>query len=256
MNIVDLPVKEDGKDYVPHTKTYTFSSKGRVSRVIGLKTKRLHHLQSDNQYRAFMLFEWMDNVIDIRESYPLLDLKETVDDMEDLNLDKFADKETGKQFVLTTPFLLTVQEANGTISYRARSVKNSTELNRKITLEHLEIERRYWQSKDIEWKIITEKQLNRQYVKNIEWAREVLLDNAMPIEDIDKTSERLKSILYQYQECSLKEILKNFEITYNVPAGTGLYLFRYLVGTKQIHLNMCEKVNINQKVGHILIERG
>src|SRR5690625_6392131 len=60
-------------------------------------------------YRAFLLFEFNSKVIDIRESFPLLDVMEVIDDKEDLRFDKFTDRETKEPYVLTTNFLLTVK---------------------------------------------------------------------------------------------------------------------------------------------------
>ncbi|AXI08235.1 hypothetical protein CUC15_04315 [Oceanobacillus zhaokaii] len=137
--------KGEGADYKPWQNTYEFSSKGRATRIYGIKTGRIHQLHSDNQYRAFLLFEFNSMVTDIRESFPLLDVLEVVDDKEDLRFDKFTDKETKEPYVLTTNFLLTMKDANGEEKYVARSIKNTTELKRKITFEKLEIERRYWQ---------------------------------------------------------------------------------------------------------------
>lgn len=133
-----------GKDYIPWNFTYNYSSKGRVSRIHGIKTGRIHHLHSDNQYRAFLLFEFNSSVIDIRESFPLLDVNEVIDEKEDLRFDKFTDKETKEPYVLTTNFLLTVKDKNGEEKDIARTVKNTTELKKKITFEKMEIERKYW----------------------------------------------------------------------------------------------------------------
>jgi len=82
----------EGANYIPWVKINEFSSKGRATRIHGIKTNRIHHLHSDNQLRAFLLFEWSDKIIDIRESYPLLDLREVVDKNEDLKLDKYMDR--------------------------------------------------------------------------------------------------------------------------------------------------------------------
>jgi hypothetical protein len=61
-----------GADYKPWRNTYEFSSKGRVTRIYGNTTRRIHQLHSDNQYRAFLIFEFQSRVTDIRESYPQL----------------------------------------------------------------------------------------------------------------------------------------------------------------------------------------
>ena len=61
-------------------KVTTFSSKGRATRIYSHKTNRIHHLQSDNQLRAFLLFEWIDLVKDIKENIELKDLEDALND--------------------------------------------------------------------------------------------------------------------------------------------------------------------------------
>lgn len=240
-----------GRDYKPWTTISDFSSRGRASRAFGIKTNRIHHLQSDNQLRFFLICEWNSNVLDIRESYPLLDVMEVIDNKENLRFDKFCDKETGEQLVICTNFLLTVKEPDGKEKLIARTVKNTSELNKKITLEKLEIERRYWMQKGVEWKLITEKQLPRQVCKNIEWVRETLLEDG--VADKESLSQVLLNYLLNNMETPLKELLKAFDKSEEVATGTGLYLFRYLIAKKDIRVNMTEKINLALKVKNILL---
>jgi hypothetical protein len=242
----------EGADYIPWTKINEFSSKGRATRIMGIKTKRIHHFHSDNQLRAFLIFEWSNNVVDIRECYPLLDLMETIDDKEDLSLDKFIDKASGEQFVITTNFLVTTKEADGTIKYIARAVKNCTELSKKITIEKLEIEKRYWESKGTEFKIITEKELNRQLCKNIQWVRESLLENSGVVVEKDKLSTQLYFHLTNNKDIVVKDVLKDFELRHDIDKGTALYLFRYLLAIRRIAIDMDKPVNFNIRVKELL----
>lgn len=251
--MVTLPVDKIGKDYVPYTKTNTFSSKGRATRIMGIKTGRIHHLQSDNQYRAFLCFEWSDQVLDIRESYPLLDVMEVIDSKEDLRFDRFKDKEKDKQFILTTNFLLTVDKGNGDLEYVARTVKNTTELSRAITAEKLEIERRYWEAKEIEWKILTEKELDKQYVKNIEFVRETLLQSQWQEQELQEMGNKMAILLMNSANLSLKQVIKEFDRILNLNEGTGLFVFRYLIAKKKIHIDMFKKIEMNKKVSEILV---
>lgn len=239
-----------GKDYQPWVKISDYSSKGRASRIFSIKTKRIHHLQSDNQLRFFLICEWNSNVLDLRESYPLLDVMEVIDDKENLRFDKFRDKE-GQQLVICTNFLLTVKESNGKEKLVARTVKNTTELSKKITLEKLEIERRYWMEREVQWKLITEKQLPRQVCKNIEWVRETLLNDE--VVDKEPLSQVLLTYLLNNMETPLKELLKSFDKIEGVTMGTALYLFRYLIVKKEIKVNMAEKINFALKVKDILL---
>ncbi|NCU28704.1 MAG: heteromeric transposase endonuclease subunit TnsA [Candidatus Moranbacteria bacterium] len=244
----------EGEHYVPWTKVHEFSSKGRVTRIFGIKTNRIHHLHSDNQLRAFLIFEWCDRVVDIRECFPLLDIMEVVDDKANLRFDKFCDKDTGEQLVITTNFLLTVKESDGSKRYVARTVKNTTELNKKITFEKLEIERRYWHSRGVDWKVITEKELDRQYCKNLEWIREVLLENDEKYNGVEKetTSNMLHQIIMNNQDSTLRKVLKDFEEDEGLDSGEGLYLFRYLVAKKRLRIDLKNKINLSRKVKEII----
>lgn len=240
-----------GKDYKPWTTISDYSSKGRASRILGIKTNRIHHLQSDNQLRFFLICEWNSNVLDLRESYPLIDVMEVIDNKEDLRFDKFKNKE-GEQLVICTNFLLTVKEPDGEEKLIARTVKNTSELNKKITMEKLEIERRYWMQRGIEWKIITEKQLPKQIAKNIEWVRETLLEDG--VTDKEPLSQVLLTYLLNNMETPIKELLKGFDhVEAEGVTGTALYLFRYLIAKKEIKVNMAEKINFSLKVKDILL---
>lgn len=242
-----------GANYQPWTKINDFSSMGRATRIQGIKTYRIHHLQSDNQLRAFLLFEWCDRVIDIRESFPLLDVMETIDEKDNLRFDKFTDKETGVPLILTTNFLLTVLDQDRKEVLMARSVKNSTELGRGISIEKLEIERRYWQAKGIDWKLITDKQISKQYAKNIAWVRETFLDQ----DETDQREERatwLMNELLKHPDLKLQDVLHAFDHREGMQPGTGLFLFRYLVAKKHIQIDMNKSIQISQKVRDILLK--
>lgn len=243
----------EGINYIPWIKIHEFSSKGRATRIHGLKTNRIHHLHSDNQLRAFLLFEWSDKVIDIRESYPLLDLMEVVDKKDDLRLDRFVDKETGEPYILTTNFLVTMQNEDGDIEYFARAIKNYSELNKKSTIEKFEIERRYWLAKGVNWKVVTNKEINRQFCKNIEWVRETLIQEGNGVSEIEKLSEELVFFFRNSQQIRIKDLLKQFEDINELDIGVGLYLFRYLIGKKLIQIDMRNKIDINKKVEDLIV---
>lgn len=220
--------------------------------MLGLKTGRIHHLHSDNQYRAFLLFEFNSKVVDIRESFPLLDINEVIDDKEDLRFDKFADRETKEPYVLTTNFVLTVKDDDGKEILLARTIKNTTELKRKITFEKLEIERRYWQQRGVDWKVITEKQLPRQLAKNIEWVRETMLEGSEGQLNKEELSAVLLRYLLENDKLSLKEILKLFDKTEGLQKGSALFLFRYLIAKKEIVIDMTKKIDLSITVNNLL----
>lgn len=237
-------------DYIPWTLTHDYSSLGRATRLKGTKIPRIFHLQSDIQYRAFLLFEFQSSIVDIRETYPLLDVMETID-FEDLRFDKYRDKETNEPYVITTNFLLTVKDVNGREQYIARSVKNTSELKRKITWEKLEIERRYWNKKGIEWKVITEKQLPRQLAKNLEWIRETLLEGSEAEIDKGEMSAHLLRELFNNNHLPVRQILRLFDKNEGLPKGTGLLLLRYLIAKKEFRVNMNKVIDLSDTVRNL-----
>ena len=60
-----------GKDYKPFLTVRDVPSKGRVHRRPALTHNRVVHLLSDLELAAFLLFDWMPTVVDIREQFPL-----------------------------------------------------------------------------------------------------------------------------------------------------------------------------------------
>ena len=115
-----------GTDYKPWLTVRSFPSKGDSNRGNGWKTNRTHHLLSNMEEDYFFLLEWSDEVIDIREQYPLLDIERAMDIANKIGVKYPVDKKSGTPNVLTTDFLITVFEG-GREYYIARTVK----LNRK-----------------------------------------------------------------------------------------------------------------------------
>ena len=50
-----------------------------------------------------------------------------------------------------------------------RNIKQKKELDNPRVREKLEIERRYWSKYGVDWKLITEDEVNYQKARNIEW---------------------------------------------------------------------------------------
>ena len=239
-----------GKEYKPWIDIQSFPSAGRVSRVFSWKTGRIHHLLSDLQTRYFYMLEWEDTVIDIREHYPLLDVEGTIKEKADLRFDLFTDKESGFPYVICTNFLITLKNNDGSNLYIARAVKMASDLEKKRTLERLEIERRYWTTgKDIEWCLVTQKEISKLNIfsKNIEWVHTSLYsyqERGFSQEDMLYMSgvliERLEDNTH-----SIRKITSDFDKEFNYESGTGLFVFKFLIASKQIDIDMMNPVDIN-----------
>lgn len=238
----------EGKEYKPWLTVQDFPSMGRVTRVFGWTTQRIHHFFSDTQLKYFYLLDWEERVIDIREHYPLIDLEVVLKDTSDLRLGKFIDRKTKEPYILTTTFLITLLNFDGKKSFAARSIKYASELSKKSTIEKLEIERRYWKAQGIDWGIVTNKDINDVRAKNIEWVHSVM--NSDDCNGLSKAEfdDLFDGILYRFidNKQSVKNIIAGFEKDYSLDVGTGLLLFKRLVAEKRIVLDMDTPINLSQ----------
>lgn len=230
-------------------KVTTFSSKGRVTRIYSYKTNRVHHLQSDNQLNLFLILERCNSVVDIKENIELRNIEIIITDTDDLNLDKFTDKETGQLYQLHTNFLIKASK-NGTYEQIAISVKSLSELQRKTVIEKMEIEQRYWKAKGIKFYLITEKEIDKKFVENIKWVRESLIDNT--VQNKKEVAEKLYYFMQKNTERIIQEVLDEFEEENKVKKGMGLFALRYLIGNREIYIDMKNDIDLNEKVAKVI----
>lgn len=243
-----------GKDYKPWLEIHEVPSEGRSSRIHGWKTNRLHHFLSDNEKKYFFLLEWADNVVDIREQFPLLE-REIVQQMaEDAGIEHPKDRETGTLLVMTTDFIITLKSGNKIIEI-ARTIKPSGSLDEKRTIEKFEIERRYWTAKGIDWGIVTEKELPNDFVANIEaihksyWLED---DNEIHRNHLNYIVGRLTSLITQ-NDVPLTEITAILDYELNLPPGVSLKVFKYLIARKEILVDMRKPLDFFDSVKSLKI---
>jgi hypothetical protein len=141
-----------GRTYQPWIKIQDLSSRGRVHRILGETTGRIHHLLSDHELDVFLMLDWSPQVHDIREQFPLPRVK-TIIIAEEMGV--AHPRIDGVDVVMTTDFL--VDLSNG--DRAAVSFKQAAERKKRRTRQKLEIERRYWASKGVEYIVLTEKDL-------------------------------------------------------------------------------------------------
>ena len=215
----------EGSDYIPWLSIHDFSSRGIVSRVFGLKTKRIHHFLSRNELYFFYLLEWSDSVLDIREQYPLMDVELAIDIAAGADIQYPKDNISGFPYVLTCDFMITTPQG-----LKARTIKCSSELSNRRTIEKLEIERHYWEKVGINWALVTEREIPTEAAKNIEW----LHASAIPSEDLQNPMIQQEFLRQASRNIPVPQIAANIDKGFGLPAGSGFRIFRYLLWTKQL----------------------
>lgn len=236
-----------GEQYRPWLTVSDIPSRGRSTRIFSHKANRIVHLLTDTQLRYFYLLEWSESVIDINEQYPCLHI-ETIHDQLDENLVKrLSDKQTGIPHVMLTTFQVTAINEQGKEYRFARTLKDAAELEKKATIERLELQRLYWKSRNVDFGIVTSNEIPVQRSKNIEWVMP-----ALNIEEFGLTKHETIQYAEQLIDCisatdnSLNSILNSFDRQMRVEVGTGLLIFRYLIASRRIQINLDMEINLER----------
>ena len=93
----------------------------------------------------------------------------------------------------------------------------------------------YWKRRDVEWRIVTEKEIDYQKARNLEWVNrsrnypQMLPEGCAP-------GEVMCRFLEQFENTSLPvtEIARQTENIFGLEAGLGLTTFQYLLLQKKI----------------------
>jgi hypothetical protein len=228
-----------GSDYKPWLLVQDVPSQGLATRIKGWKTKRVHHLLSNLELSYFYILEWSLIVFDIREQYPLLPLEETLAIAEQCGIRHPTDPKTQEPVVMTTDFFITVPQSIEVIE-QARTLKAAKDLQSKRTLEKLEIERRYWHNRNIDWGIVTEQEIPQALTKNIDW-----LHAFFRIEDLSPLSEseisRIATALtlrMAQGNVVLTDLTAECDDKLGLQPGTALSVSRHLIANRRWLVDM------------------
>lgn len=229
-------------EYKSAIKVSDFSSKGTVSRVFSKKTGRVHHLLSVLETNVFTLLDFNKNIIDINEHYELYDVRELIDD---LNIDFSSFKDKNKNdYKISTTFLITLKNNEKV----AISCKNYSELYKNNVQLYLEIQRRYWKRKNIEWGIVTNKDINEIKLKNIKWLN---LSKDIPV-NIDIYREIVDSL--DNFKGNLKEFIEFISIINNYKEEEILATFKNMIIEEIILINFDKELTLRSLMSNFKME--
>jgi hypothetical protein len=237
-----------GEVYIPWIHIKDVPSEGKSNRPEGWKANRTHQLLSNLEFNVFLAYEWADEVIDIREQFPLDRLK-TINLADKLSILHPVYVGTDVKVVMTTDFLLTVRSEDGN-KLIARSVKPEKKMSDRRTIEKLQLEKAYWESQGVDWKIVTDKDIDENFKKNMIWIHNYMKPQGIPYkpEIILMLTEELKSMLYNTSETFLS-CFARFDSQFNLPGGTAISLFRHCLANKKMKVkNMSERIDLTKEV--------
>jgi hypothetical protein len=237
-----------GVDYQPAIWIRDFSSKGLSTQSLGWKTHRVHHFFSLLEFCYFLTLESSLIVIDIREQYPL-NSEETLFIAQECGVKHPQIPKTKELNVMTTDFVVTIKSNIGVMDV-ARTVKPVEKLSSNRVLEKFEIERRYWEKRNVSWGIVTEKEIDYVLVENMKW-----LHNFFYVEDLlPLTDDEIKQIALNLtqrvaeENVSLKDIAAKCDSQFGLEKGSSLCVARHLIANRQWLININQLIKPEQKL--------
>jgi hypothetical protein len=231
--------KGEKSEYRPWLLISDLASRGRSTRIFSRKENRTIHLFTDQQLHYYFLLEWDISVVSFKEQYPLLDTETIIDQLDEKLLKRLKSKESDVPHVMLTTFLITAVNKQGKEYQYARTIKNASELEKSPTIDRLELQRRWWLAQNIDFGIITEREIPAQFSKNIEWVLSSLNveDYGLTVVEMELYAEHLLLFLYRKDE-SIHSLISVFERDLQVATGTGVLVFRYLIAKRRMQINM------------------
>jgi hypothetical protein len=231
-----------GKDYVPWLSVTDVSSLGRSRRVFSHKTGRTHELLSDVEYRLFLVLEWLTDVVDIREQYPL-NREMTLTIAQQLGLRHPYYPGTQVATVMTVDFFVTRMVA-GTKSFMALNAKRDEEASDENSMLKLEIQREFFESNDVPHHAIFHSQIPRQKADNIDWIRSALVKPS-EVEPrpgfFSGLTARMATELSQSsfdQATPLSEYCLTFDERHGLEQGIGLRVAQMLMHERVLRVDL------------------
>lgn len=233
-----------GKDYVPWFHVRDVSSTGKSTRFKSWKSGRTIQNLSDLETGFALLMDWTDPVVDYYEQFPLLPLDETLELGAVIGYVHPIDRKTDEPRVRTTDFLVIGSDA-GPSHRTAVAIKPASKLASKTVLLSLEVERRYWAEHRADWAIVTEHELPKIAIENIDWIHDArdLTDHeaiaALPLVDI--LPELQRQLLNDH--ASLATACLAVDRRVGMALGASLFLFRHQLANKRWTVDMNTKID-------------
>ena len=215
-----------GANYLPWLTVRDLASRGRSQRVFGYNTLRTHHLLSDLELAVFLILEWRTETLDIREQFPLrLEDTQTLAKKAGIKHPQVQ----GINQIMSSDFL--VNTGDPSRPKFALQAKYAKDLQDARTVEKLELERRYWESKSVPWKIVTEKEISPIVFQNINWlypAQRDEVDDNLLVDRIDFYQHMMK----EHSNQKIIEVTRKLDMAYNMEMGESLLELRQLMAKR------------------------
>ena len=229
-----------GSAYKPWLRVQDVSSLGLSRRVWSPKTNRQHDLLSGIEYKLFLCLEWAEDVVDIREQYPL-DREVTLHVAEALGIRHPHYPGTQIPTVMTIDFLVT-RICDGKKVNVALNAKSADDAEDENSLIKLEIQRESCALQKIEHHLIFDTSIPEIKASNFGWVRD-----ALPKEgEIEPYPGYFDGLCIRMEHdlaaglpaVSLRTYCSDFDARFGTSQGVGIRIARMLLNKRKLHVDM------------------
>ncbi|WP_170941609.1 TnsA endonuclease N-terminal domain-containing protein [Cellvibrio mixtus] len=249
---------EKTSQHFPYVRVKDVRSPGRRYEHFCLKQKRIVHLLSDGEFRTYLKLIWNPLVVRVNEQVPL-DLKETMQIAEEQQITHPRDYKKNHAHVMTTDFVVSEIEPNtGELIDTAYSFKYFKSIykiiggesikSRKRTWQKLDLEKAYWEKRNIKYVILTEMFAQKNEIYNIQLfltEHHKSVDKYLLLSFIEKFIEHWNENPLSHLEQLLLDVSKELDINRKY----AFTLFKKATLQHLLALELTEKkVALNRKV--------
>lgn len=230
------------ESYKPWIRAQDIGSKGESHKIRSNKTNRVHHCLSKLEAAYLLVLDFSEDVVDIREQFPLFASQNTFDLAAELGIAYPYFPQTTVPYVMTTDFLVTVRGPGGETRFAARTLKYASDLSDEKNLrllEKFELERAIWQSRGVDdWKIVTEKTIGKNLTNNMIWLRRGADETNAPA--MAGLADAFLAGLERFRhpdrklDSTIRTVTKMLDLDYSA----GILLFKRLMWEKKIRIDL------------------
>jgi hypothetical protein len=238
---------KDGAEYRPWLTIQDVASLGRCHRIRGWRHGRVHQLLSDLEAFVFYIYEWSLRVVEIKEQFPLLPLDETLSIAKDIGVAHPVDPITKHPMIMSTDLVLKAR-IGSSFDYFARQVKYESSLSDERTREKLELERRYWLRRNVDYGIITN--VPMPLVHNIKWVHpRYRLADLLPLTEktVTETAHVLTEMVLN-EDAPLRNLTSACDSRLGLRGGDSLKVVRHLIAIRYWQVDMSKRINQGERL--------
>jgi len=236
--------------YVPFLLIHDFSSQGRSTSI--LSKVRIYLLRSGLETMCLRELQWNQNVIAIYEQV-YLPREETTKIATELGIGHPTLSKDGEPYPMTTDLVAEIV-TNGMIKQHAFAIKDTKSVTlsaadlavikttkRKpktlLTLEKLEIERRYWTGKGAIWSLVTDVHLCPNRASNIEHFQNAPQLNWTP-HHREKVQKLALQAINTYPNRKVGGLARAIEQRFSVPAADVIAVLQQMCASRYLEFDI------------------